>query len=312
MTRDARQDALAQIVALARAHDLAPREIAAALGGRSATALPKNKAMLFFSALGGIFIFSGIIAFIAMFWGEMNGASRVTITLGSGFALFVMGLMAAQEGKEERYRKACVPLLLMAGWLQPTGLFVLLHEYFHKDSDVRYACLFVFGVMLVQQLATFVAIRRTVLLFFSLAFGSLFFSTMFSLLGVSNDWSSVVVGFSLLNLSYALSNMGYRNLPGAGFLFGGGAFMGGAFSLLQRSPLELFYLALACFVVYVSTVVRSTTLMLVGVVAMLSYIGYFTEEHFVNSIGWPAALIVLGLVFIGIGVGAVKLKKKYI
>jgi len=309
MTSPVRQEALEQIVELARRYSIAPSEITAAL--QPSATPPRNKAPLFFSALGGIFIISGIGAFISMFWSQMNSASRVIITLGSGVALFVMGVLAA-KAEDERYRRAATPLLLIAGLLQPTGLFVLIDEYFHHGSDARYACLLVFGVMLVQQAATFVGTRRTVVLFFAIAFGASFFATIFSILHVPNEWSAIIIGLSLLSIAYSLSESGYRSLSAAGFFIGGGIFLGGIFDVLRHSPLELLYLGLTCVTVYLSTLVRSTALMIVAVIAMMAYIGYFTEEHFAHSIGWPAALIFLGLIFIGIGAGAVRLRKRYI
>ena len=62
----------------------------------------------------------------------------------------------------------------------------------------------------------------------------------------------------------------------------------------------------------VSTVVRSGVLMLVGTLSMLCYIGYFTAEHFANTLGWPIALVIIGIAFIGISAMAVRLNNKYI
>jgi hypothetical protein len=304
-----RESALAQIATLARKYKITPAEIAEAINGPLVAT--KSRALRFFSYIGGVFIFSGISAFIGMFWDDMNAAAHVVITLGTGFALFVMGLLTAKS-TDARYRKASAPMMLMAAFLQPTGLFVLLHEYFPSGHDLRYACLFVFGTMLIQQLASFCAVRRPILLFFSLVFGSGLFSTAFSLLHVANDWNAMIIGLSLLNIAYALSRSEFRGMAGFWFFVSGAYFLGGSFAIAQHSPIELLYLALACFMIYVSTIVRSTALMIVSVLAMLAYIGYFTEEHFVRSTGWPAALIMLGLVFLGIGAGAVKLKRKYL
>lgn len=308
MTSPTKQEALSQIVDLAHRHSITPGEIVTAM--KDSTPVARNKAPLFFAAVGGIFIISGIGAFIGMFWNQMNSASRVIVTLGSGLALFAMGVMAVQA-QNERYRRAGTPLLLIAGFLEPTGLFVLINEYFHHGSDVRYAYLVVFGVMLLQQLGVFVATRRAVLLFFSIAYGGSFFATTFNLLRVPNEWSAVIIGLSLVCIAYNLSGSEYRNVSAAAFFVGGGLFLGGMFDLLQHSPVELIYLGLTCFMVYVSTLARSTALMIVSVIAMMSYIGYFTERHFAHSIGWPAALIFLGLTFIGIGIGAVRLKRRY-
>jgi hypothetical protein len=45
---------------------------------------------------------------------------------------------------------------------------------------------------------------------------------------------------------------------------------------------------------------------------MLSYIGYFTAQHFVHSVGWPVALILLGLMFFAISSFALRIRKQYI
>ncbi len=307
MTASSREEALKQIVSLAHEHRLASREIAAALAEPSS--FSKNRTALFFASIGGVFIFSGIAAFINMFWQDMNSPSRVIITLGSGLALFVTGLLAAND---VRYRKISAPILLVAAILQPTGLFVLLHEYFPPSNDLRYAGLFVFGVMLIQQFFCWCATKRPVLLFFALMFGSATISIIFDLLGISNKWNAVIVGISLLNLAYGLAKTNYRPMAGFWFFQGSILLLGGLFAVLQKSTLEPVYLGVTCFTIYISTVMRSTTLMVVSVIAMLFYIAYYTEEHFVHSIGWPAALILLGFVFIGTGVVAVRLKKKYI
>jgi uncharacterized membrane protein len=306
MTEPSRQQVLDQILTLANANDLTLKDIAAAM--RQPTG-PKNKATLFLVSIGGIFIIAGISAFITMFWPSMNSPERVIITLGSGFAVFVMGMLAV---KDERYRKASEPLLLIAAILEPTGLFVLIDEYFHSGHDARYASLFVSGVMLLQQGFCFFATRRAVLLFFTLVFGTAFFTTEFSLLDISDKWNAVIIGFALLNLAYALSRTDHHGLASFWFFVGGTSFLGGLFAVVEKTAIELLYLAATCFMVFVSTTVRSTALMIVSVVAMLSYIGYYTEEHFVHSIGWPAALILLGLIFLGTGAGAIRLKKKYL
>ncbi len=53
-------------------------------------------------------------------------------------------------------------------------------------------------------------------------------------------------------------------------------------------------------------------MLIVSTVAILGYISYFTERHFVESVGWPLALIMLGLVLIGMSTLALRLNRKYI
>ena len=64
--------------------------------------------------------------------------------------------------------------------------------------------------------------------------------------------------------------------------------------------------------VYLSTYVRSRTLLFTSTIALLSFIGYFTARHFIDSIGWPIALILLGFLMIGLSAAAFRISRKYI
>jgi len=83
----------------------------------------------------------------------------------------------------------------------------------------------------------------------------------------------------------------------------------------EKSILPLFLLA-ALFqsgaIIYLSTLVRSRMLLFTGTCAMIGYLGWFTSEYFADSIGWPLVLIIIGVVFIGFSVFAVKISRDYI
>ncbi len=306
-----KQDILTQIVTLATQNGISVGEIDAAISGhKKENAVSKNIATKIFSILGGIFIFAGISAYIGMFWGEMNSAMRVIITLGSGFAAYVMAVIFARES---RYLTAITPLLFVAALLETGGLFVLIDEYFNNHTgNWRLACLMVFGVMLAQQGFTFLAMRIPVLLFTSLWFAASFFYIAFDMLNIPEELNAVIVGMALLCIAYGLRNGIYGRVLQLAYFFGSIMFLCGAFELLERTPLEILYLALTAFMVYLSVMARSTTLLIVSVLAMLSYIGYFTAKHFVDSVGWPVVLIITGVLFSAIGAGAFRIKKKYI
>ena len=82
----------------------------------------------------------------------------------------------------------------------------------------------------------------------------------------------------------------------------------GLFSLLEESVLEI--LAAACDVVFLSTWIKSRSLFLVGTVAILAYVGYYTAEHFTDVVGWPIALILFGLILIGLSAVAFRINRK--
>ena len=82
----------------------------------------------------------------------------------------------------------------------------------------------------------------------------------------------------------------------------------GLFSLLEESVLEI--LGAACDVVFLSTWIKSRSLFLVGTVGILAYVGYYTAEHFTDVVGWPIALILFGLILIGLSAVAFRINRK--
>jgi hypothetical protein len=42
---------------------------------------------------------------------------------------------------------------------------------------------------------------------------------------------------------------------------------------------------------------------------MLSSISYFSAQHFVDSLGWPITLMLMGVAFIGVSSLAIRVKK---
>src|SRR4051812_47027774 len=102
----ARSQALRDIAAIARQHNLSAADIAAAVGnGPPAAAESGARTVLVrvLGVLGGTFVFAGIGVFIALHWASMNSAARVVVTLGSGIASFVLAALAYRE---ERFDKA--------------------------------------------------------------------------------------------------------------------------------------------------------------------------------------------------------------
>jgi len=81
---------------------------------------------------------------------------------------------------------------------------------------------------------------------------------------------------------------------------------------VKNSLLEPVYLGATALMIFLSTYVRSRTLLLVGTLAMLIYIGYYTAEHFANTVGWPIALVIIGIALIGLSAFAIRLNNQYI
>ena len=306
-----RARALETIAALARQHALSPAEIAAAIGSTPATAgEPRAPAVLVhvLGFLGGTFVFAGLGVFIALQWSDMNSAARVVVTLGSGVVAFVLASVAAREA---RFDKAVTPLFLIAAVLEPTGMLVAFQEY-GTGGDARVATLITAGTVALQFGLTFGAIRRATPLFMTVLFGTFAFGTALDLLDADSEVIALVLGASLLLAAVGADRTSHRDLTPAWYLFGGAAFLYGVFDLVERTPLEIVFIAMASGFVYLSIVLHSRMLLFVSTMAILAYTGWFTSEHFTDSVGWPLALVAFGLFMIGLSVVALRIDRLYV
>lgn len=304
---------LDEIVRLARAHDIAIDEIRQALadGPSDAPGDSEGKGSILTRALaylGGTFVFAGLGVFIAMHWDSMNFAARVVITLGVGIAAFLMALIALRD---ERYDKAAAPLFLIAALLQPAGLLVIFEE-FSTGRNPDIAGLITSGIMATQQLLTFAVTRRTTLLFTGISFVAVFVLILFDMVDIDYEFTALVLGGSLLSLTVVVDQTRHKAITPFWYFVAAMWFLFGCFSLLEGSVVEVLFLAIAVVIVYLSTIVRSRVLLFVGTVALLAYVGYFSNRHFVDSIGWPLALVLFGLLLIGLSAAALRINRRYI
>jgi hypothetical protein len=306
-----RAGALEEIVVLARRHDLSVAEIAAAIGAAPAAVQERRgRAVLVrvLGFLGGTFVFAGIGVFISLQWSAMNSAARVVVTLGSGVAAFLLGLAGARDA---RFEKAATPLLLIAAGLEPTGMLVAFEE-FGSGGDWRVAGLITAGSMAAQFGATFGVLRRSTPLFVTVFFTTLFWWTALDLLGADGHTIALVVGAFLLLSAIGVDRTPHRDITAAWYFCGAAAFLWGIYDLVERTPFEIGFLAVAAAFVYLSVVLHTRTLLFVATLSILTYTAWFTQQHFAASIGWPMALIAFGLFMIALSALAFRIDRDYV
>ncbi len=304
-----RQQALEQIKQIAADNKLSLADISNVLGGEvkphTASMIDASEMLAY---IGGILIFAGIGVYTTMFWQDLSSIFRIVLTFGSGLSCYCVALGLS---KNKNYDKVTQALYLISAILQPTGLYVFLNETFQATNDYHLATLFVFGIMFVQQLVTFWEKRINLVLFFTLFFGYGFVATLFDYLDFNSNTVSVVLGTSLFLLIYSFTKATYK--PGIGFWYfvSTVSFLGGFYGWVYKTPFEVLFLGLCCLAIYVSTLVKSKAVLFVSTMGLIAYIGRYTMLHFVNSVGWPISLIILGAAFIFFSGFALKIKKKY-
>lgn len=127
----------------------------------------------------------------------------------------------------------------------------------------------------------------------------------------STNWASLITGVSVIFTAYGMQKAErYPRLITIGYFIGSIMAYGGLFDLVHNSSVELLFLAVAASLLYACVVLQSRALLLTTVIAMLAFIGYFSEKHFANSLGWPVTLVLMGIAFLGIGSIAIKVKQR--
>ena len=305
-----KEEALQDIISLAKHNNITLDEITHAMQAAPVLASKPPTSVLskLFGYIGGIFVFAGIGVFIGMYWDDFGSAARVIVTLGTGLVAFIMGLVCLYD---KRYERAATPLFLIAAILQPTGILVMLQEY-SSGGDVRHGLIFMSAYMLVQQGATFWSKRRTLLAFSAIFFGGILLANLFDVWNFDGKLIGAVIGVSLVCIAYALQQSRHVAIAPFWYFFGAVLLTWSVFEAVENTPFELLYLGLSALLIFVSTTVRSRALLTVSTLSMLVYIGYYTAEHFANTLGWPIALVVIGVALIGLSTLAVKLNNKYI
>lgn len=258
----------------------------------------------FLAFLGGIFILTGLCVYMTERWDLMNSAARIIITLGVGIALFIFSVVASGD---KRYEKILTPFFLLAALFETIGLFVTIHECFPEKQDWHKAAIMVFGALFIQQLLTFSKYARSSLLFLILVFGTALFSTLFDYIRISDHYAEITIGLSLLLIAYGIDQTKHKSITPVWYLFASAAFLSGLFSVLEGKAVESLFLGASIVIIYMSTLVRSRMLLFSGTVSLIFYIGYFTEKHFANSIGWPLSLILFGILLLAISMVAIRI-----
>lgn len=301
-----KRDALDRIAEIARASGLSIDEIVEHLkradGGNDQRSERLVRRILAY--LGAIFVLAGAITAANMFWDELGSVGRVVASLGSGMAVLVVAVATLRD---DRFEVATTPLFLIAALLQTLGLFVFLDEYLDGD-DPALGAMAVFGVMTVQSLLLFASNRRTDMVFLAVFFGSALLASTLIWLETDEGFAALAIGISGLLVSWRIHATAYRAITPLTFFVFGTLIAFGAFDVVEGDfPLDFSLIGVAVAMIYAGVVARSRSLLVAGVFAMLAYLGYFTREYFADMLSWPVALILMGMLMLGLSSYALKL-----
>jgi len=267
--------------------------------------------------LGAAVVVLGIIFFVSQIWDDIGSFGRITTTLILGFVFAGMGSMFLKQ-KAESYLGSVFHAI--GGLLIPLGALVTLHEL-NIDIVSLWPVTFVFAVVSLFYLFLTQYHKNPILTFFTIANGTVFIYLFVESI-ISGEfyqhadvyaYLTMVIGISYLLLAHSFKNTWNHYLVGILNFFGALGFMTAAFSRVFDSGIwEVLFFVLAIIGMAFAVYLRSRSILVVSTIFLVIHLIYITQEYFANSIGWPISLVILGLLFIGLGYLSINISKKYI
>lgn len=279
-----------------------------------------------FYYIGGIIVFIGLIVMAGQNWDNFAYPMRVFITFGMGIAFFISAILLA---KTEYLKQLSNVFYFISAMLVPFGYFVMFVDKINSSNIDWYNTLIPLLCLLQFGIAQFV-LKKDIFTFFNTVFGTwLFFGLTNNL--ISNNTANfnenfhlyrvILVGISYILIGYYLSVKG-RLFAGWLNFWGTFAVLGSGFVLNIMASSDygpsagaiwiLLYPIMLVAAVISSVFMKNSAFLFVGTICLIGYIIRITAQHFSAAMGWPLALIILGVVIMGLGYLAFHLNKKYI
>lgn len=300
-----RDEAIARIGELASRFDLDAADLGLVLVRQEGAG--SSVAARVFGTIGGLFIVAGIAAFVALQWEHFGSAVRVLVTLGTGMALFVSAITLLRQ---RNALWVAQPFLALAQMLQPTGMMVAFNEYGGGgDTDVAYAI--VAALMTIQALSALRWVRHEILMLSAIFFAGTGLAAIASITDIEADLAGLAIGLGATLLAAGLVSGPYWLSAWVSAGAGSILLYLSSWSLVSDTAAEPVFLLVTCVGLYVSVLTQLRPLLFTSGIALLAYLSYVVAEFFADSLGAPLALMLVGLLFVGIGYLLLRLNRRH-
>jgi hypothetical protein len=273
--------------------------------------------------IGGGVVALGIAILISQNWTDLSSLTKILATLGSGIAAYIVAVLL---GQREKLEKVSYAFYLISALVLPIGLAV--------TFDIAGFDLGDYGIQSIASLILFLTFfssyllqkKNNVLLLFSIIFATmLYYSFMAFIFGKSPVWETrfayltIGAGLSYCFLGHAFLKSSAKVLTkslynfGILFVLGATMFLGG---WEAETTMEIIWQAAFPFIafgaIYLSVFLKSRAFLIWGTLFLMGYILKVSSVYFSDSLGWPLALVIAGLLMILLGYSSVTFRKKYL
>lgn len=289
-----------------------------ALENRPATAQPRFEVLHVFYYLGALIVMSAMGWFMTLGWQQFGGFGIFVIASGYA-AIFV--LVGRNLWNTESLQIPGGLLMTMAVWMTPLAIYGLEWHFglWPQGSPGAFRSYhqYIKASWVLMELGTiaagFLALRffRFPFLTFPIAFSLWFLSMDLTPLLLGQDsfswdqslWISLWFGLAILLAAYLVDRRTKEDFAFWGYLFGLLAFWGGLSLMGRESELGKFlYCLLNVGLIFLAPFLERRIFAVFGSLGVFGYLGYLSYWVFANSILFPFALSLLGLLIIALGV----------
>lgn len=275
-----------------------------------------------FYGIGAVIAVVGVGVLVAQNWDALGFLGRIFVTLGIGLITYIVGLvMNSQEN-----RVLSQVMFTVSSVLYPFGSIVFLNEI--NMNPTWTVQLLIASILFVLYAVAFFVTRRNILVLLMVGFatwmyyvvlGQVFGDYMIDTTYILR-WAVMLLGTSYILLAFGLERAflpidtadenekkrvrGVLYMLGTLGVLGMGITVGGVF--------DIIFIAFIFAAFYGSVFLKSRAMLVLGALFLIGHIIKLTSEYFVDSIGWPIALILIGFLIIGVGYLTVYLNKSYI
>jgi hypothetical protein len=275
-----------------------------------------------FYIIGALIAIVGVGILVVQNWEDIGFAGRLLVTLGISLLAYVLALIARGP---ERQTLSQILFAVSAG-LAPIGTYVLLNEAgISFTSGVQSVAglilAVIFGVALTVS-------RRHILTIITAMYASwAYYALLVKVFNVDLfdtpnvfKWATMLLGIAYILIGYGYHRAGaaidardektrksvqnYFYAFGTLAILGAGISFGGAF--------DLIFIAFIFAAFYGSVYLKSGAMLGLGALFLMAHIIKLTSKYFVDSIGWPVALIAIGFFVIGVGYLTFYLNRKFV
>lgn len=266
--------------------------------------------------IGGLVIFAGVIALVFQNWDSFNGIARIGITLGMALVLYVSSVLLRYQA----YDVLSQVMSAVSYALLPLGIGVTLYELDIEPSSLQISIIATILTLFTTTSYFFVK-KGVVHLLFALIFGTVTLysymatidETFSSNLGDAYLYLTAVIGIAYGLFAYTLKESpldhGHARLSKLLFSLGALGVLIPAISLGGIWDILFVFVVVGTFLG--SVYLHSRGMLVLSSLFLIFYLFKITAQYFAGSIGWPVALIFIGIITIAVAVVTFKLNQKY-